>query len=287
MPDLAAAEPPETVSRSVGVAYLTLAPLPAPDSVLVAAEAGFDFVGLRVRPFDDRDPDTGIAVGSPMLRETRRRLDATGLRVLDIEFILLTETIRESDWLPALEAGAELGASLVSVAVADEDSARVADNLAALVTGAAQYGIKPALEPISYQRLRSLTDAVQVAEATGATLLLDPLHLTRSGASLSAIGSIDSALIPVIQLCDAPLVGPATVAALAQESRFQRLPAGLGTLPLVDFLEAAPAGAPVSVEVPNTGLRSGMSDAEFAVMNLRAARAVIDAAETNGGKSRG
>lgn len=269
-------------ARPVGVAYLTLAPLSPPDSVLVAAQAGFDFVGLRAKPFDAGDPDPGVVSGSSLLRETRRRLDDTGLWVLDIEFVLLTATITESDWMPALEVGAELGASLISVAVADADSARVADNLAALVVSAAPYGIRPALEPISYQRLRSLSDAVAAAEKSGATLLLDPLHLTRAGESLDAIRSIDPSLVPVIQLCDAPLVGPGSVSALAHESRCGRLPAGQGALALVDFLVAAPAGTPISVEVPNSVIRSGMSDREFAAMNLHAARALLDDVEANG-----
>lgn len=273
--------------RAVGVAYLTLAPLPAPESVMLAARAGYDFVGLRVKPFDEKDPNPGIPAGSPLLRETRRRLDDTGLAVLDIELILLTDRSTDSDWLPALEAGAELGGSLLSVAVADSDSARVADNLAALVSCAASYGIRPALEPISYQRLRSVTEAIAVAEASGAAVVLDPLHLTRAGDSLDSIRGIDPGLVAVVQLCDAPLVGPEAVAARAEESRFARLPAGQGGLPLDEFLAAAPPSAPISVEVPSTVIRSAMPDAEFAAMNLRAARTLIDHAERNARASRG
>lgn len=265
-----------TPPRSIGVAYLTLAPLPAPESVSVAAEAGFDFVGLRVKPFSASDPDLGMGSGSKLLRETRMRLDDTGLSVLDIEFVLLTETIGEPDWLPVLESGAELGASLVSVAAADSNFARVSDNLTALTETAAKYGMRPALEPISYQRLHTLSEAVDIASESGAAVLLDPLHLARAGDDVSAVADVDSTLIPVVQLCDAPSVSPGTQDALARESRFGRLPPGAGQLHLVEFLKAAPPEAPISVEVPNATLRAGMSDVDFARMNLLASRDLLE-----------
>jgi len=273
--------PASTQPRPIGVAYLTLAPLRAPDAVEIAAEAGYDFVGLRVKPFGAGDPDLQMGPGSPLLAQTARRLRETGLRVLDIEFVLLTESVRPSDWLPALESGAELGASLLSVAISDPDLSRAEANLAALTADAAAFGIRPSLEPISYQPFSGLQDAAAVARRTGATLLVDPLHLTRTGTDFSLIADLEPDLVPVLQLCDAwaEAPGDGDISQLAHESRFNRLPVGWGSLPLAALARAVPAGVPVSVEVPNEPMRATMSDREFAAMNLSAARALLQAIE--------
>ncbi|APZ33904.1 hypothetical protein BOH66_06270 [Microbacterium aurum] len=264
-------------NREMGIAYLTLAPLPAPEAVTVASEAGADFLGVRVKPFNANDPSLDMEPRSRTLRETATRLGDTGLHVLDIEFVLLDETIRRDDWLPALESGAFLGASLLSVAISDSDRSRALDNLAALTADAAAHGIRPALEPISYQRLSTLSEALSAARATGSAVLVDPLHLTRAHTPFDTVADVEADLFPVLQLCDAPADAPGDggILALSTESRSNRLPVGAGELPLAKFVRFAPPSIPVSVEVPNTALRERMSDVDFVAVNLRAARDLL------------
>ncbi len=267
--------------RRYGMAYLTLAPLPAPESVRIAAEAGYDFIGLRVSPFSVRDPDLQMGPGSPLLRETARLLQGTGLTALDFEFILLTETVDRSAWLRTLEAGAFLGATIVAVAAADPELARVRDNLAMLAADAAEFGVRPALETISYEQLSDFSLAASLAEDTGAALLVDPLHLTRRGTAPAAVAEVDPALVPVLQLCDAPLAPPGDGGrnALATESRTGRLPIGSGELPLREFVRAAPPTVPISVEIPNTMMRAATTDVLWAKENLAAARRLVEEAD--------
>jgi sugar phosphate isomerase/epimerase len=267
-----------SAERRYGMAYLTLAPMPAPQSVRIAAEAGYDFIGLRVSPFNVGDPDLGMGLGSPLLRETARVLRDTGLTALDFEFILLTETIDRSVWMRTLEAGAFLGASIVAVAAADPDLSRVRDNLAMLTQDAREFGVRPALETISYEQLNDFSTAATMASNTGSALLVDPLHLTRRGTTPDALADVDPDLIPVLQLCDAPMSAPGDGgrAALTAESRSGRLPVGEGELPLRAFVTAAPAGVPISVEIPNPDLRSATTDAMWAADNLAAARRLVE-----------
>jgi len=266
--------------RSFGLAYLTLAPLPAPVIIAVAAEAGYDFVGLRVQPFSADAPPLHMEPGSALLAESVRRLRDTGMRVLDIEMVVLTERSHSSDWRPLLEAGAELGASLISVAIADEDPERARDHLAELTSDASPFGLRPALEPISYQRVNSLADAESLARATGAALVLDPLHLARTGTSVEAVQALPSDLVPVLQLCDAPAAAPSggLPADLQFEARSHRLAPGAGELPLRDLVRAVAPGTPISVEVPDIALHETMSDVEFARRNLAAATALVESA---------
>lgn len=278
------------MSREIGVGHLTLLDLTPPQLVDTAARAGFDFVGIRVRAVTTAEAAFPMGEGSPMLRETVQRLRDTGLVARDIEFLPLTAETTPDDWMPALASGAELGASVLTVTGADPDRSRLLDTLGRLTADAAPFGIRPALEPISYQPVARVADAAAVARAAGAVLMLDPLHLARGGSSLDEVRALDPDLVPVVQLCDAPArlapdpsAGPDRIAALQHEARVQRLLVGEGELPLSDLLAAAPPGVPVSVEVPHAQLRARMTALAFATRAAQTARSLtarVDAIDT-------
>jgi sugar phosphate isomerase/epimerase len=284
----------------VGIAHLTLLRLSPPDLVSTAAAAGYDFVGIRVRPVAPAEEPWPMQPGSPMSRETLRRLADTGLVVRDVEFLPLDADTSAADWLPALEAGAALGATTLNVAGAEPDLQRLTGTLAQLTSDAAPFGIRPTLEPISYQPLRRLADAAAVATAAGAAVLVDPLHLQRAGGTVDDVRALSPDLLPCVQLCDGPLAAPerldlppepATSGApagslLQTEARFLRHLPGEGELPLRALLAALPPGTPVSVEVPHARLQASMSPLEFASAARRATARVLDQADdhaTHGG----
>ena len=274
----------------VGIAHLTLLRLSPPDLVSTAAAAGYDFVGVRVRAVTSAEEAWPMQPGSPMSKETLQRLTDTGLVVRDVEFLPLDERTSPEDWLPALEAGAALGATTLSVTGADPDRGRLTETLAQLTRDAAQFGIRPTLEPISYQPLRRLADAATVATAAGAAVLVDPLHLQRAGGTVDDVRALSPDLVPCVQLCDGPLTAPewldlppelATSGApagsvLQTEARSLRQLPGEGELPLTALLAALPPGTPVSVEVPNARLQASMSPLEFATAVRRATARVLD-----------
>jgi sugar phosphate isomerase/epimerase len=225
-----------------------------------------------------------------MCKETLRRLADTGLVVRDVEFLPLDAGTSAADWLPALEAGAALGATTLSVAGADPDLQRLTETLARLTSDAAQFGIRPTLEPISYQPLRRLADAAAVATAAGAAVLVDPLHLQRAGDTVDDVRALGPDLVPCVQLCDGPLTAPerldlppelatsgaAAGSLLQTEARFLRQFPGDGELRLTALLAALPPDTPVSVEVPNAWLQASMSPLEFATAARRATAEVLD-----------
>ena len=77
------------MNTPIGIAHLTLLRLSPPELVTTAAEAGYDFVGIRVKAVTEGEHQYPMQPGSPMSRETLRRLDDTGLTVRDIEFLTL------------------------------------------------------------------------------------------------------------------------------------------------------------------------------------------------------
>ena len=266
--------------RDIGLAHLSLLGL-APDALVrVAAAAGYDFVGIRVRGATAHETVADLRPGSPASRATRRALADSGLVVRDIEFLALDGATGRETWLPMLEAGAELGARTLSLAGRDPDEGRLVAALAELAADAAGFGIIPTLEPISYNAVRTVPQAARIARAAGAALLLDPLHIWRGGGGIAEtadlIGSADAAdLVPVIQLCDAPRVHPgadavdaaADEAARIAESRGLRLAPGTGDLPLREWVaafDAAIPSLPWALEVPNAPLAAHLGDVGYA-----------------------
>ncbi|GAA1196141.1 TIM barrel protein [Prauserella alba] len=276
----------------IGLAHLTLLRLSPPDLVTVAAAAGYDFVGVRVRAVTAGEHQYPMEPGSPMSAETLRRLDDTGLEVRDVEFLTVGPDTGPADWKPALDAGAALGARTFSVVGTDPDRGRLTDTLAALAADAGPLGIQPTLEPISYQPVATITDAAEIATAAGIAVLVDALHVQRGGSTIDDVRALDPALVPCLQLCDGPLQAPehldlpaelplgmtADGSVLQIEARARRRAVGAGELPLAGLVDAAPPGVPLSVEVPDAHLQARASDLEVARHQLAAARTLIGGA---------
>lgn len=269
----------------VGIGHLTMLDVAPPEWVTLAAEAGFDAVGLRAAAAAPGEEPWPMAPGSPMVAETLRRTGDTGVQVLDVEIIRLTPQTTAAEHLPLFETGAELGARFVNVIAFDPDLDRTRDTVAALAEAAAAYGLRPSVEAMPYSAVRDLKEAVRVVDGSGAGLIIDPLHLHRAGDTADQVHALDRALISYYQLCDAPLAPPsglprpdrlprgqaAGTGDLLLEARTARLLPGDGELPLADVVAAVPADLPVSVEAPNLALLAELGPAEFA---RRARRAV-------------
>jgi len=281
-----------TQGFQVGLAHLTLLHLTPPELVATAAEAGYDFVSLRVRPVTEGEHRHPMTPGSAMSRETIRQLEETGLPCNDVEVMLIKPGIGREDWLPALEAGAALGAQALVCSHGYPDWDRFRATLAALVEDASSYGIRPALEPVSYFPISRVSQAAELAAATGAGVLLDTLHVFRGGSGLEEVRGLDPNLISFVQICDAPRETPAKLdipeslplgmttdgSVLQVEARALRKVPGHGGLPLSEFLALLPAGTRITIESPAADVQAGMSDLEFARLNLHAVRKVLDEA---------
>lgn len=275
--------------REIGLAHLSLLHLDPAELVLVAAAAGFDFVGIRVRPATPTEVWPSMQPGSPASRETLQALEDTGLRVRDLEFLALGADTGREDWMPALEAGAALGAVTFTVAGADPDHARLGDTLAALVADAAAYGITPALEAISYQAVATVPEALALARAAGAHLMIDPLHVQRGGSTTAQVAEVPGELLPVLQLCDGPAAVPVDLEVpqplprgmsaagdpRSLESRALRLAPGEGAFDVDGLLRAAPAGTPVSLEVPDARRAAQLGDVGWAAHLLASTRTLL------------
>lgn len=257
--------------RALGVAPLCAVDAPVASYVAAAAEAGFAELGLRLSPVTPRDPV--YAPSSSSFRELRAAVAASGLRVLDIEVLVIDDLSTRETWLPVLEMAAELGASLLNVVARTSSVSGFASAVGDLTADALAHGIMPVLEPIAYARLNSFDRAIEIAREAGCQVELDALHVVRTGADIELLRRHRD-LFPVLQLCDAsprprswpegrPEGADPADSDLVLESRFHRLLPGRGIAPLEELIDIVGPDGHLSVEIPNVDLQAGRTPAEY------------------------
>ena len=108
------------------------------------------------------------------------------------------------------------------------------------------------LETPSIMAVRTLRDAVTIVEQVDdptAGVLIDVLHLIRSGGTTDDVAAVDPALLPYAQLCDVMATAPDDARGLLDEALHGRLLPGDGVAPIADLLRTLPAGCPLSLEM--------------------------------------
>lgn len=215
-----------------------------------------------------------------MIRETRRRLDDSGLFVLDIEVLRLRpDTAVRDDFGSFLETGEYLGATQVLVTGNDPDHSRLADNLAELSAFAADFGLIPNLEPMPWTDVGDLADAASIVrQCTGREvgILVDAIHYDRALATTADLAALPTEWIRYVQICDGLLPRPTSIDELRFQGRNARLFPGEGGIDIVAMLQALPP-VPVSIEAPIQWRAPAGVRARAA---LRAARRVIGIADS-------
>jgi len=266
-------------SRAIALAALTVLELAPPDQVSCAAEAGYDYVGLRLLPATLEEVQHPMVGDTPLVRETARRLADTGVRALDVEIFRLKPGTAVEAYRAALETGARLGATEVLVTGNDLDESRLSDNFAAFCDLAGEFGMSGNLEPMPWTDVRDFAQGARVVERAGrrnAGVLIDPIHFDRGGSRVGEISAVPASRLRYMQLCDAPAERPQDTATLLHQARAERLMPGDGGLDLRGILRAVPRNIPISVEIPMQQLGRTMPAAERARRILDKTRQLLE-----------
>lgn len=240
----------------LGVAHLTALELAPTALVRQAASAGFSAVGLRLHPAMAGGVAYPLLAGSAQLRELQTTLLGEGVRVYDVEFVELRPAVDVASFAWLLEAAAELGATSLTVSGDDPLHTRLLGNFAGLCELAQGFGIRVDLEFMRWREIGSLQQALAIVGQAGqanAGVLVDALHLYRSGGSAQALAAANPMWLQAAQLCDAPAEAPPDAGIIA-EAREGRLPPGQGGLPLIELLQVLSPATALSVEMPMPGL---------------------------------
>ncbi|MEQ3549372.1 TIM barrel protein [Pseudonocardia nematodicida] len=254
------------MTRPLSLHHLTMSAAHPLELVDAAAAGGFDFCGIRTAAPTAAELVAEVAGDEKLIRELARRLDNTGVRLLDVETFRLVPDADLAAMTASLEAGARLGASYAVASGPDPDRLRLGDHLARLCEIAAGSGMSVALEFHSCYAIDTIDRALELITGVGAdnlVLLVDLLHLARTGGGAADLARVDPRLLPYAQICDAVADGPVSVEDRRFEARSDRRLLGEGELPLGDLLGAFGPDVPFSVETPTLRLR-GLPFAEQA-----------------------
>lgn len=244
-------------SRLLSIAHLSALDATPLELISAAADGGFDAVGLRIiapRPGDVVAP---VAGNQAAIRALQAELKARSVQVLDIEAVIVSPVLDPASLAPAFEAAAALGARYILSNMYVPDRAQAAEAFARLCREAARFDLEVVLEFLPISELKTVGAALEVLKAANAPngrLLVDALHLSRSGGSPADLAGIPPQLMPYAHICDAPAAIPDE---LIPEIRTGRLLPGEGELPLAGLIHTLPAGIPLAVEAPcraTTGL---------------------------------
>ena len=223
------------------------------ETVEAAAAGGFDAVGVRVAGRAPGDGSPTVAGDAAAVRELRRRSDEAGIPITHVTAYWASPEVPLARYLPVIEAAAGLGAETIVVNSGYAEEAPFVAFMAAYGEAAGRRGLKLALEFMPYSGTRTLADAIRVIETAGCDnigLMLDPLHLARSGGTPADLRGIAPRSVYFVQLCDAPLEKPAGVE-LRVEALSSRLYPGEGGLPLHELLDAVAPDVQIDVEAPS------------------------------------
>lgn len=217
------------------------------DMVTVAHDAGWPAVGIW---FDGKTWTDSTS------REVRKRLDDTGVIPLDIEPIIPSED--GNDFAEQLiEAAAVIGARHILFTSRLRDQVRTTDRYQQVCEMARPHGINVVCEFLPIFPLNTLSMAAEIvvnSRAANGGVLIDNLHLSRSGSSVDDVRAMATELFPYLQICDAPAERPTDFGGLLDEALNGRLCPGEGSLPIVGLLQTV-LDVPLSFEVRSKFLR--------------------------------
>jgi sugar phosphate isomerase/epimerase len=260
------------------LAHLTVIRLSPPQAIEVASRTGYDTVGLRLIGGTEITPAYPLMDNKPLMRATKSAMAATGIGVLDIEFVRITPEIDVSSLEPFMAAGAELNARYLITSAFDPDLSRFTDRLAAISDLASQYALRAVLEFFPWTVVPDLSAAVTIVEAAerpALGILVDTLHFNRSASTFGELDGISPSRLPFVHVADAPVQASYTTEELLHTARVERLPPGEGGIDIKRILSHMPQDIPVALEVPMTAVAAAEGAEQVALRVREAAERLL------------
>ena len=201
------------------------------------------------------------------------------MKVLEIGVFPLTPHTSIEQIAPVMAFSHKIGAKFLVCPVEDPDHSRRVETFGRICELAESCALTGLIEFNPYSACPDLDAALQIvadSKAENAGLVIDALHLSRSGGSPADLKKVDPSLLLLTHFCDAPKPphGQRTIDELRAESRTARLLPGEGELWLDELLDALPPGIAISIEAPSAKYAK-LPAAERARLALEATRKVL------------
>ena len=239
--------------RVFSLSYLTSHRCAPHESVLVAAQSGYNHVGLRLWPNAPQGEQQHLIDNAQALKETLAAINDTGVGVLDLELIRINASFDVHTWDSLYDIGAQLNAKAILVAGDDPNEPRLTENYAKLCEVMQPYGMTADLEFMPWTAVPNAQAAMRIVANAGrpsnAGILIDALHVGRSHTTVADLRAIDPNLLHYGQICDAKQGTHFTTEEMIHTARCARELPGEGNIDLGGLFGALPVDLPISVEV--------------------------------------
>jgi len=257
------------------LAHLTVLGCAPPEMTYIAARAGYDFVSIRpIYMGLPGEPNYALADNPEMLRQTRRALADTGVRVHDIELARVYDDMHTTKYLPAMEVAAELGARAVLSSIWTPNREYAIDKFGEICDLAKPFGLTVDLEYVPIASINTLAGAVDVlrtANRDNAGLMIDVHHFHRARDKAEDLDGLPREWFHFAHLCDAPAEIPSDRAEMTRILREARLYVGEGGIDVAGILNRLPEMV-YSIELPHIARAKEMGYAEHAFRCLESAK---------------
>jgi sugar phosphate isomerase/epimerase len=277
------------MKHDYSLAHLTVLSLTPSQLVDVAARTGYRYVGLRMTRVTPQEVLYDLARDRTLMKETKARLAATGLVVNDAELFRMDPSLGPDDFIPELEATAELGARHIIAQLPDPDRERKTARFARLCDLAKPLGIFVSLEFPHWTETGNLAEATRVVRAvnrSNAGILVDMLHFGRSDSSIEELAALPREWFRFAHVCDAAKEVPPTTAGIIHTARDERQFPGEGGIDIRGILAAMPQDIPYALEIPHAALTKAVGPEEVARLAVTVARSYLDDASGSGQEAR-
>lgn len=263
------------MTHQYSLAHLTVLKCPPPEMVYLAQRAGYDFISPRIIPIGSAgEPVYALAQDKALMRDTKAALAATGLKVHDIELARIVDGLDPKSYLPAFEAGAELGARAVISSAWTADRSFVIACYAALCDLAKPFGLSVDFEFPSFSGVPNLRETLAVLRAANREncgIMVDTLYIPYSRVRLDELDEVPRHWFHFAHLCDGPDEVPPTREAMIHIARDARLYVGEGGIDIAGILNRIPE-IPYSMELPNDARVAELGYEEHARRCLQSAK---------------
>jgi sugar phosphate isomerase/epimerase len=238
----------------LGLETLSAFGLPPVEYISLAADLGCANVSTGLHSIDINPhgyPPWNLRENTALRREMKAAMRDRGVSISLAEGLTVRPNVQARDRAAEFDLFAELGAQRVNVVSLDPDLGRTIEQFALTAEMAAERGMQTTTEfapGLTVADLPSALEVIRQIDRPDFRLLIDTMHLIRSGSSPTDLAGIDPDLIGYVQLSDAPRVSQ--FSSYMQEAMTERRIPGEGELPLLQIIEAVPRDRIISLELP-------------------------------------
>ena len=262
------------------LAHLTVLGCTPPEMTYIAARAGYDYISPRLIYMGlPGEPNYALADNPEMLRQTKRALASTGIKVHDIELARIYDDMHPTKYLPAMEVAAELGAKAVLSSIWTPNRDYAIQKFGEVCDLARPFGLTVDLEFVPISSVNDLAGAVEVlrkVDRPNAGLMIDTHHFHRARDKAEDLDGLPREWFHFAHLCDAQGEIPEDRAEMTRILREERLYVGEGGIPVAEILNRLPVSV-YSIELPHLVRAKEFGFAEHAFRCLESAKAYVEA----------